>query len=354
MPCRTLTGPDGVFARGYDPNTDHIFVVRAVSVAAEAAAGRLTGGKVIIRYPDGATAATFNGNTVAIVDEEGSHEVVLHRYPSGHKLKNDLADEGGATAAGEVAAGSHAGPGANTGPVFAMDDGTHEAKLYNVHMDGLSEYSKEDGMTDAQIDAVDPEHTHNPGYLKISPESALLSVEAGTKPLSLHEHCILLLNNNKDGGDNSGSSKLEKRTGGGIYCAGTLVCDTAIVIKNKCATNGGGVFVTGSGSVTMEDCVVGGGSDDQNLAADGGGLFIDGSGEVTLKENTIVTHNSASVDGGGVYINENAALQIDGSGDDGVLIQHNHATGHGGGVYKLGSLKVQGKVIITGNTADSD
>ncbi|MBR5911047.1 MAG: hypothetical protein IKZ55_03615, partial [Bacteroidales bacterium] len=80
VPLRTLTGPQGVFAKGYNPLTDHIFVVRAVSAAAEAAAGRLTDGKVVVRYPNAATAATFFGNTTAIADESGSEEVILHRY----------------------------------------------------------------------------------------------------------------------------------------------------------------------------------------------------------------------------------------------------------------------------------
>ncbi len=300
VPLRTLTGPQGVFAKGYNPLTDHIFVVRAVSAAAEAAAGRLTDNKVVVRYPNGATAATFLDNTTAIADAAGSEEVVLHRYPGGHRLVNGLADNGGGIEAGQVAAGQQNGPGANTGPVFAMDNATHEARLYNIHMDGLSEY---DGLTDHEVDDQLPSNgsldTHNPQGLGISPASALLSVESGTKPVTLREHCILLLNNNKDGSDNSENAgpndKREKRTGGGVYCAGTLVCDEASIIENECAT-----------------------------------------------------------DGGGAYLQTGGTMQLNGTGENGVKIQRNHAGNHGGGVYKLGSLKVQGLIIITDNTAGGD
>ncbi|MBR5912013.1 MAG: right-handed parallel beta-helix repeat-containing protein [Bacteroidales bacterium] len=350
VPLRTLTGPQGVFAKGYNPLTDHIFAVRAVSAAAEAAAGRLTDGKVVVRYPNAATAATFLGNTTAIADESGSEEVILHRYPGGHRLKNGLADNGGATVAGQVASGSQNGPGANTGPVFAMDNTTNQARLYNIHMDGLREYSKEAGVTNADIDAIDPNHTHNPSYLRIDPASALLAVESGTT-IALIEDCDLLLNDNKDGSDNSATLR-EKRTGGAVYCAGTLEMDTVTIVKSNCATNGGGVFVTTGGAVTLLNSLVGGnGATDKNTAVNGGGFYIDGTGTVTLNEGCRVTYNTATNQGGGIYINANAAMNINGSGTEGVLIKYNHSDKVGGGVYKLGSLRVGGLVVITDNTS---
>ena len=351
VPLRTLTGPQGVFAKGYNPLNDHIFVVRAVSAQAEADAGRLTDSKVVVRYPNDATAATFLNNTTAIADVAGSEEVILHRYPGGHRLVNGLADNGGGTVVGQVASGYQNGPGANTGPVFAMDNTANQAKLYNIHMDGLREY---DGLTDHEVDDQLPndgsKDTHNPQGLDINPESALLSVESGTT-IALLEDCDLLLNDNKDGSDNSATLR-EKRTGGAVYCAGTLEMDTVTIVKNNCATNGGGVFVTGSGSVTLLNSLVGGnGATDKNTALNGGGFYIDGTGSVTLNEGCRVTYNTATNQGGGVYINANAAMNANGTGTDGVLIKYNHADKVGGGVYKLGSLKVGGLVVITDNTS---
>lgn len=364
VPCRTLTGPEGVFARGFDPEHDHIFVVRAISVTAEAAAGRLTNGKVVVRYPADGTTATFSGNTTAIADAEGSYEVVLHRYPGGHPLSTsytiggttyttDAATTNFGSGQPPQAGGNTRLPGPNTGPVFQMDDATHEAKLYDIHMDGLSEYSLETGMTADDIDELDPNQVFNPSYLTISPESALLAVEAGTQTITLNEYCDMLLNDNKDGGDNSATLR-EIRTGGGVYCAGTLVFNNGRVMKNKCLTNGGGVFVTGNGNVTMTGCTIGGGTRnaESNTAAYGGGFYLNG-GTATLNEGCIVTYNTATANGGGAYINAGAVMQVDGNGTDGVLIKYNHAGQHGGGVYKLGTLKVQGLVDVTENTVDA-
>ncbi|MBR5912529.1 MAG: hypothetical protein IKZ55_11140, partial [Bacteroidales bacterium] len=192
-----------------------------------------------------------------------------------------------------------------------------------------------------------------------NPASALLAVEANTQKITLLEDCDLLLNDNKDGSDNSGNAgpndKREKRTGGAVYCAGTLEMDTVTIVKSNCATNGGGVFVTGSGSVTLLNSLVGGnGTTDKNTALNGGGFYIDGTGTVTLNEGCRVTYNTATNQGGGVYINVNAAMNINGSGTNGVLIKYNHATTAGGGVYKFGSLKVQGLIDITENTSGAE
>lgn len=365
VPKRTLTGPNGVFADSrFNPDEHHIFVVRAIS-AEEEAKVRLTDNKAVVRYPF--TGANFGSNSYHVPDEagDGSYEIVLHRYPGGHTLSAAFsgATDSSTTNEGSGQPYAQSGttndtrkPGPNLGPVFQMDDMSHEAKLYNIHMDGMREYSKEDGVGNAYIDEIDPNHTHNPSYLKISPESALLAVEAGSRTITLNENCDLLLNNNKNGSDNSGNAgpnnRREKRTGGAVYCAGTLICNETTLMKSKCLTNGGGIFVTGNGSVTMTDCTIGGGSADKNEAVNGGGIYING-GSMTVQNNSRITYNTATADGGGVYINADTELQLNGD-TDAVSIQHNHATGHGGGVYKLGTLKVQGLINIEDNTAENE
>lgn len=362
VPKRTLTGPNGVFADSrFDPDEHHIFVVRAIS-AQEEAAVRLTDGKAVIRYPS--AGANFGNGSYQVPDEigAGSFEIVLHRYPGGHALSAAFsgAFDGSVTNEGTGQPYAQSGttnntrkPGPNTGPVFQMNDASHQAKLYNIHMDGMREYSKEEGVSNDYIDEIDPEHTHNPSYLKISPKSALLSVEAGTATITLDENCDLLLNNNKDGSDNSATLR-ELRTGGAVYCAGTLVCNEVTIMKSKCLTNGGGVFVKTGGNVTMTDCTIGGnGLVDKNDAVNGGGFYLNG-GTVTLNEGCTITYNEASTYGGGVYINAGAAMQLDGSGAKGVLIRYNHATNAGGGVYKLGTLKVEGLIDITENTSGTE
>ena len=70
--------------------------------------------------------------------------------------------------------------------------------------------------------------------------------------------------------------------------------------------------------------------------------------------------NTADHDGGGIYIDKNAKVimtsDTNGEYDDAIRneVTHNQADHHGGGVYKDGTLQVEGKVIITGNTAGSE
>ncbi len=391
VPKRTLTGPNGVFATGYDPNHDHIFVVRAISAEREAAK-RTTNGTAVIRYPEsvagGTTydAAWFAANTGGtatntIPDATGSREVVLHRYPGGHKLSDAFGsnvNDSGTTNDGSGTPSAQSGltnstlkPGPNTGPVFVMDDASHPAKLYDIHMDGLSEYSLEGSMTNDSIDAIDPNHTHNPSYLTISPNSALLSVEADKQTITLDEDCDLLLNVNKSG-TLSGN---EQRPGGGVYCAGTLVmkggCTVMKNAANSSATgNGGGVYIANGGNVNMEETTVGGGTNDANTASnDGGGVYIadgESSGGTLTATNSIVTYNEANTgatttgNGGGIHIGANGVVTLSGTGNSkdfnqgATSVTNNKATHAGGGVYKMGTLRVENLVNVENNNTGSE
>ena len=311
-PLRTLTGPNGLFARGY-ADGDHVFVVRAISASAEYAVRHtnIEGTETtVIRYPEGTTynsnwfAANTGGtatNPIPIPgDEEGSIEVVLHRYPGGHRLSQSYTINGttytddtnetnfGSGDTPNQGNGTTRLPGPNTGPVFVMDDQTHPAKLYNIEMDGLSEYSGESDIT------------HNPKGYTISPKSALLSVEAETALITLNEDCELLLNDNTSGANNSSQNMKEQRPGGGVYCAGTLECYDSEIMSNKAL-----------GSTNNE--------------GNGGGVYIANGGDVFLSNTKV--------------------------GDDG---ENNTASNAGGGVYKLGTLRVGGLVNVENNNTGSE
>ena len=107
------------------------------------------------------------------------------------------------------------------------------------------------------------------------------------------------------------------------------------------------------GTLTMSNGVTLSG----NTAANGGGLFLGTGTAVTLTGGSILYNTATSLSGknygGGIYINAEAALNINGTDTGGVLIKYNHAKTAGGGVYKLGSLNVGGLVVITDNTVDA-
>jgi len=370
IPLRTLTGPEGVFARGYNPHTDHIFVVRAISIEEEAKV-RKTNNEVVIRYPNDWNQNDFkvddDDNSIqSIPNTEGSLEVTLHRYPGGHRLSSafvtatgeyvydsktsNSGGENGAVPSAQAAGGtptanSSLKPGANIGPLVQMD-ASNITTLYDVHMDGLAEFDHVENTS------------HNPQGFYISPKSALLAVEdvtysnnnTNTGTITLKETCELLWNNNKYGSDNSkeldtdtdAKFKREQRTGGAVFCAGTLVCEGTVIERNTCidttntTTNGrgGGIYVKPGGSVTLDGCIVGSEGDagndetNKNMAQYGGGIYID---NIPYNDNNTPENPSDDIpEKSGVVIltGQNA-------------IQHNEATVKGGGVYKLGRLKIQ-------------
>lgn len=92
---------------------------------------------------------------------------------------------------------------------------------------------------------------------------------------------------------------------------------------------GGGIFDGGYGSLTLDTSVITG-----NDAADGGGIAISPSGghlDVTFANNVLVLTNTASDSGGGVHIEGDATVTMDGTGS---LVGLNHA-GNGGGGFSL-------------------
>ena len=117
---------------------------------------------------------------------------------------------------------------------------------------------------------------------------------------------------------------------------------------------GGGIFDGGYGSLTLDTSVVTG-----NDAADGGGIAISPSGghlDVSFANNVLVLSNTASDSGGGVHIEGDATVTVEGTGS---LVGLNHAANGGGGFslaaparLNIGSPGYNGLGIVPGNDAD--
>lgn len=139
--------------------------------------------------------------------------------------------------------------------------------------------------------------------------------------------------------------------GGGVYLGnGSLTLSGAIVSSNQATSTanntgrGGGIY-TGAGTILVKDntqigtytsakATAGSG----NTAKQGGGIYVNG-GDVTFNGGSF-TENSASAEGGGIYIRENAIFNI----KDEAYITDNYvpADGKGGGVYMDGTFNVGG------------
>ena len=115
------------------------------------------------------------------------------------------------------------------------------------------------------------------------------------------------------------------------------------------AVLGAGIYATGGtttiarGNIAYNQATNTGGN-----AGSGGGIYANGT---VAFSNGSISHNTAIVDGGGVYISSTGNLQISGSA---TMTGNNVQTGQGGGVYQGNTMTANGTALtISGNTKGS-
>ncbi len=189
--------------------------------------------------------------------------------------------------------------------------------------------------------------------------------------------------------------------GGGIYLASTVISLTENTLIGNEGTNGGGLYVNGSGANVLFANTVVSNTADQN----GGGVYLRASnalmqnnavhnnntskgsgggiyatlGAVRLAQNDI-SNNAATLDGGGIYLNQDNAtvlggaisenqggngggvyvLDASGASDvatallEAITVQNNRATNNGGGLYfHFSRARVEG-LMVAENSANSN
>lgn len=150
------------------------------------------------------------------------------------------------------------------------------------------------------------------------------------------------------------SNNTADKRGGGVFTNMTLTISDGITITGNKSEQGGGIYTYD------EDITINGGNITGNTATYGGGVYHIGDyrtcDTLTISGSATITGNTAT-DGGGVYVESGkntsnwnkgqGALQINGGS-----ITNNTATGNGGGVYinKRGLLTITGG-NVTDNTA---
>jgi hypothetical protein len=152
--------------------------------------------------------------------------------------------------------------------------------------------------------------------------------------------------------------------GGGILNRGTLVLQRGNVTDNTASNIGGGIAVASNAEARLDGSDVKG-----NTGGDGGGVHVNTSASLTVN-NGSVSHNTATVLGGGVANNGTAELNyvtvkgnqtelFEGGGIwtatgpftvAGGEIEGNEAS-YGGGVANLGSSLSMTSATVSGNTA---
>lgn len=143
-------------------------------------------------------------------------------------------------------------------------------------------------------------------------------------------------------------------SGGGILndVGGKLTINGAEITANISNRAGGGIEDNSgsAGFVTMTDVMLNGNTTNMS-PGNGGGLHVTGAGTVTITGGT-VNDNEAGAEGGGLW-NGSGTMTIEGT-----IISNNTASGAGadqggGGIYNLsGMLNISGDTMISGNTAN--
>lgn len=144
--------------------------------------------------------------------------------------------------------------------------------------------------------------------------------------------------------------------GGGIYTYDEDITINGGNITGNTATYGGGVYHIGDYRTCDTLTISGSATITGNTATDGGGVYVEsgkntsnwnkGQGALQINGGSI-TNNTATGNGGGVYINERGLLTITGGN-----VTDNTATVNGGGLYFNGESKkfnISGNINVTGN-----
>ena len=120
------------------------------------------------------------------------------------------------------------------------------------------------------------------------------------------------------------------RGGGGIYnTAGTLNLENTTVSNNTAGSAGGGIHVQGPHAVTH----ISGSTIDGNTVRDGGGGIYAVNGGVLTLDNSVVSNNIGSAQGGGIMARDIVVIISDSTFSDNIGGDASLASGRGGGIY---------------------
>jgi fibronectin-binding autotransporter adhesin len=143
--------------------------------------------------------------------------------------------------------------------------------------------------------------------------------------------------------------------GGNIaVVGGTLHLDNSDVLAGTASNRGGGIYASSQAAITLTNSVfVGESTPCCQSATDGGGIYASDSRINLLGPNTTVMRNSASGNGGGIYLTQGSYLYANNAniGNTALAANGNRAV-LGGGVYAISStIDFNGRIV--NNTASS-
>ncbi len=131
--------------------------------------------------------------------------------------------------------------------------------------------------------------------------------------------------------------------GGGLHITGNSVVglDRTLVTQNFASAEGGGLWNSSSGTLTIVNSTV-----DRNSSATGGGIFNDGAGGIVRVLSSTISRNRVTGNGGGVLSEGGRFTALNST------VSSNSAI-NGGGIQVLGGTAELTSVTIAANTASS-
>ena len=119
--------------------------------------------------------------------------------------------------------------------------------------------------------------------------------------------------------------------------------DGTIISKNTASEYGGGVYVYGS-SISVNTFTMTGGTISENTARNGGGVYIAGTESTFTMEDGEINNNNANSFGGGVYLHSNGTFMMKG----GTISDCTAGLGGGVSIGSTSTLEMSGTAKIAG------
>lgn len=137
--------------------------------------------------------------------------------------------------------------------------------------------------------------------------------------------------------------------GGGICSAnGTLVINNGYIRDNKTAGTGGGIYCTGNNNSIKTAYI------NSNEAASGGGIAVSGSGLLTIDDDVTMESNHASNNGGAIFLGVGNLVISKGHIGGATNTKKNKADGNGGAIFVNGTVKLSGDLVFSSGGAGVD
>uniref|UniRef100_UPI0036F37329 choice-of-anchor Q domain-containing protein n=1 Tax=Rhodopirellula bahusiensis TaxID=2014065 RepID=UPI0036F37329 len=143
-------------------------------------------------------------------------------------------------------------------------------------------------------------------------------------------------------------------SGGGVWNAGIASVQDSEISGNTANRAGGGIEATDTSSTSLTDVNLDGNNVGVSPAVaapgNGGGLHVTGAGTVTISGGT-VNNNVAASEGGGLW-NGTGVMTVTGTTITGNTASGDDADNGGGGLFNVGGNLIVTDTTITGNVAD--